>query len=129
MVAAQQASVPIRLAPEPQSSSRARRFVRDRLNQLGHTALIDAAELGTSELVTNACLHARSEITVAVSLRRAGRIRIEVSDDSPRPPRRKDLGPFATSGRGLHLLSAYGRWGVQRRAGGVGKTVWFEPSG
>jgi anti-sigma regulatory factor (Ser/Thr protein kinase) len=128
-VAAQQAPAPLRLPPVPQSSARARRFIRDTLRSLGLDSLVEAAELGISELVTNACVHARSEITVAVNMARAGMVRIEVSDDSPRPPRRTDLGPLATGGRGLQLLSAYGRWGVQPGNGRPGKTVWFEPSG
>jgi anti-sigma regulatory factor (Ser/Thr protein kinase) len=91
------------------------------------TTLNEAAELGVSELVTNACLHARTSITVALRVVK-GAVRIEVSDDSPRQPQRRDVGLTTTTGRGLRLLSAYGTWGVDVAIDGrIGKTVWFQP--
>jgi anti-sigma regulatory factor (Ser/Thr protein kinase) len=116
----------LHLGPVPEASSQARRFVRDRLRLLGVESLTDSAELGVSELVTNACLHARTEITVGLHLLESGAVRIEVSDDSPRQPRKQAFNPMATTGRGLRLLSAYGTWGVEDAVGG--KTVWFQPA-
>lgn len=103
--------------------------MRDNLVTLGKPGLIDSAELGVSELVANACLHARTPMTVVLRLLAADVFRIEVSDDSPRQPEQRDLGALATTGRGLRLLSAYGVWGVfPATDAGVGKTVWFEPA-
>jgi hypothetical protein len=120
---------PLHLGPLPESSSQARRFVRDGLTALGVESLIDAAELGVSELVTNACLHARTAITVALRLVEAGVVRIEVSDGSPRQPEQRTYATTATTGRGLRLLASFGTWGVDPGTGaGGGKTVWFEPS-
>ena len=116
----------LHLGPVPEASSQARRFVRDRLRLLGVESLTDSAELGVSELVTNACLHARTEITVGLRLLESGVVRIEVSDDSPCQPRKQAFNPMSTTGRGLRLLSAYGTWGVEDAVGG--KTVWFQPA-
>jgi anti-sigma regulatory factor (Ser/Thr protein kinase) len=88
--------------------------------------LTDSAELGVSELVTNACLHARTAITVGLRLLESGEVRIEVSDDSPRQPLKQAFSALSTTGRGLRLLSAYGTWGVE--AANDGKTVWFQPA-
>jgi anti-sigma regulatory factor (Ser/Thr protein kinase) len=119
---------PLHLEPVPEASSTARRFVRETLRRLGADDLIEAAELGVSELVTNACLHARTSITVGLHLVEAGVVRIEVADDSPLQPRQYAADPLTTTGRGLRLLSAYGTWGVNEPiVGRVGKTVWFQP--
>jgi hypothetical protein len=54
-----------------------------------------------------------------------GRTRIGVTDGSSEPPRRLDLGPEATSGRGMYLLEELAEeWGIDERPNG--KTVWFE---
>jgi hypothetical protein len=87
---------------------------------------VDAAELAVSELVTNAYLHTGTTITVSVSVGSAGRVRIEVSDDSRLPPEPQPTDLSKTAGRGLALLSAYGEWGVASHRGG--KMVWFEPA-
>jgi two-component sensor histidine kinase len=119
----------LRLGPVPDASVQARRFVRDRLTALGEDQLIESAELGVSELVTNACLHARTAITVVLRLVSSGVVRIEVSDESPRQPEQRDHGAFATTGRGLRLLASYGTWGVKPVAeSGQSKTIWFQPA-
>jgi hypothetical protein len=120
---------PLHLGPVPEASSQARQFVRDALRLLGADGLIDSAELGVSELVTNACLHARTAITVALTMTKAGGVRIEVSDDSPRQPVEQGHNSMATTGRGLRLLSAYGSWGIEEPIDGrIGKTIWFQPA-
>jgi anti-sigma regulatory factor (Ser/Thr protein kinase) len=120
---------PLHLGPVPQATVQARQFVRDGLQQLGvGVGVTEAAELGVSELVTNACLHARTAITVALRLV-DDVVRIEVSDDSPRQPTQRDAGVMTTTGRGLRLLSAYGSWGVNDPIDGrIGKTIWFQPN-
>jgi anti-sigma regulatory factor (Ser/Thr protein kinase) len=46
----------------PHSVQQARRWVLDAIADIGRTELADTAELGVSELVTNAVLHATDPI-------------------------------------------------------------------
>jgi hypothetical protein len=118
---------PLHLAPEGPASAQARAYVRTALLALGRPALIDSAELGVTELVTNACLHARTPLVLSIQAVEHG-VRIRVTDHSPRAPEvgRGDL--WSTTGRGLRLLEGLGRWGVDLLSPPeVGKTVWFEP--
>jgi anti-sigma regulatory factor (Ser/Thr protein kinase) len=102
----------------------ARSFVTTALHQLGGEALSDLAELLVSELVTNAILHAHSEVSVQVSMD-GSVVRIDVDDDSPRAPQQRDYSQEATTGRGLALFEALSTaWGTRPKNGG--KTVWFE---
>jgi anti-sigma regulatory factor (Ser/Thr protein kinase) len=122
---------PLQLDPKPQSVGRARAWVVDGLQAIGRDDLVDAAELGVSELVTNAILHADPPIT----LRLRGtptHPRVEVHDNSARPPAPSadmtgDDRLLSTVGRGLGLLALYSRsWGAD--LSGDGKVVWFEPT-
>src|SRR5215207_9091859 len=56
----------IHLAPALTSARQARRFVSDTLAEWGDERFVDAASLLVSELVTNAVVHARSEVDVVV---------------------------------------------------------------
>ena len=113
------------LPAEPASASRARRFVVDTLQRLQYDTVTDVAELLVSELVTNALLHAGSEVRVRVEAD-GSRIRVEVQDASPVTVRKRTFSPESTTGRGLALVEALAtRWGsdvVTDR----GKAVWFE---
>lgn len=121
------AVAPLRLDPVGSAAAAARRYVADALHRLGHDDLIDSARLGVSELVTNACLHAASPCVVRV-VPSGTTMRIEVSDDSSLVPVQSRRQGTAGTGRGLLLVEAAGRWGVDARTdGGPGKTVWFEP--
>lgn len=102
--------------------------MRDVLVDLGRADLIDDAVLGVSELVSNACLHARSALTVAVIAGVQGVVRIEVRDESMVIPQPRQGGSLATTGRGLGILDALGQWGVTADDRG-GKVVWFVPGG
>jgi anti-sigma regulatory factor (Ser/Thr protein kinase) len=84
----------------------------------------DTAELLTSELVTNALLHAGTDLTVHVET--AGeRIRIAVDDGSDVAPRVGALDDVSCGGRGLPLVAALAqRWGWEALP--HGKRVWFE---
>lgn len=121
----------VRLQPEPRSAGMARAWIREQLTRMGRPELVDAAQLATSELVTNAVLHARTRITVAV--RNDGdQIMIEVGDGSGGRVRPELTGTapggLATVGNGLHIIGALARrWGVRER-NGEGKTVWFVPA-
>jgi hypothetical protein len=54
-------------------------------------------------------------------------LRLEVSDAGSGRPEVRAPGDDETGGRGLLLVEALAhRWGVEERAGGIGKTVWAE---
>ena len=72
-------SAPLVLDPDPKSVGRARAWVVEELTNLGRSDLVDAAELGVSELVTNAILHAAPPITVGL-LGSREQPRVEVRD-------------------------------------------------
>jgi anti-sigma regulatory factor (Ser/Thr protein kinase) len=121
----------LRLDPDPRSVSRARAWIVEELGDLGRPDLVDAAELGISELVTNAILHAQPPITVAV-LGSRERPRVEVRDRSSRPPRTgADITDgdalLRTVGRGMGIVALYSQaWGAD--VSPDGKVVWFVPS-
>jgi anti-sigma regulatory factor (Ser/Thr protein kinase) len=111
------------LPAEPASASRARSFVRDLLAAWGAESLEEPATLLTSELVTNAVLHARSSVEVTVRLRE-GQLWVGVSDGNTGAPVRKRYGPDAATGRGLLLVERIASaWGTDLSA--TGKVVWF----
>jgi anti-sigma regulatory factor (Ser/Thr protein kinase) len=118
----------LELPPQPTSPGEARRFVGEVLRDHGVDTgeVVEAALLLTSELVTNAVLHAEGTINVDVDLDLTA-VRVEVADASLDPPTpRAGGGPEDTSGRGLLLVEAMARsWGVDRQADD-GKVVWFE---
>lgn len=121
---------PLSLDPMAQAVSEARRYVRRTLRALGAAELEESAELGVSELVTNAVLHARTAFTVAIRQMPSGRLRIEVTDRSPAAPRQQHFRLMSTTGRGLRLIESVSTaWGVEPLAPeiGPGKVVWFEP--
>jgi DNA-binding NarL/FixJ family response regulator len=112
------------LAALPQSAASARRFVDETLQRWEYGDLFDVVALLASELVTNAILHARSEVELSVRLTPAA-IRVEVADHSAERPVPRAAAPEDTSGRGLALVETLASaWGVDERVGG--KTVWFE---
>lgn len=113
----------LRLPPAVASTPRARHWLSAQLADLPRE-VVDTAVLLTSELVTNAVLHAGTWLEVSVH-RLADRIRVDVSDASPDSPMVRTYGVDATTGRGLMLLDLLpSDWGVQDVDGG--KVVWFE---
>lgn len=113
-----------RLPPEPTSIPAARHFAVDALDHLGGNRR-DDVELLVSELATNAVLHARTPVWLTLC-RRGRRLRVEVGDGDPRPPRvdlRPD--PLHPGGRGMCLVNSLADdWGIDLRD--EGKTIWFE---
>ena len=113
----------LRLDPIVESTPRARHWITERLSDLP-VEVSECAALLTSELVTNAVLHAATPFTVTLHLM-ADRIRVDVADGSPVPPSIKDYATDAATGRGLTLFNTLASdWGVQPVIGG--KIVWFE---
>ena len=121
----------LELEADPQSVGRARSWVVGELSDLGRDDLVDSAELGISELVTNAILHADPPITVRLG-GTSQHPRVEVHDSSRRPPTiNADMAEesqlLRTVGRGLGIVALYSsRWGTDVSA--QGKVVWFEPA-
>ena len=109
----------------PESVGVGRRFVAAAMRR--HHALpetIDVACLLTSELVTNALVHAHSRVGLAVLVSDVG-FRVEVDDTSPDHARRRAIDLDDASGRGLHIVDVMSsRWGTVPT--GDGKRVWFE---
>jgi anti-sigma regulatory factor (Ser/Thr protein kinase) len=117
----------LELPSQPTSPGEARRFVGEVLRDHGVATdeVLEAALLLTSELVTNAVLHAEGTINVDVDLDLTA-VRVEVGDASLESPTPRGTDPDETSGRGLHLVDAMARaWGVDRQEE-AGKVVWFE---
>ncbi|MGW8395513.1 ATP-binding protein [Streptomyces lydicus] len=88
--------------------------------------LAEVATLLTSELVTNALVHA--EGGAMVTARVGDRLRVEVRDCDGGRPEVQAPTTDGTSGRGLMLVRALAdAWGI--RTDGFGKCVWFELGG
>ncbi|WP_418959474.1 SpoIIE family protein phosphatase [Streptomyces tritici] len=115
--------------PVGRSVATARAFVRDTLQGWGHADVVDDAVVLTSELVTNAVVHAGTAADV-LCLRTDQGVRVEVSDHYPEreiPVQgAQNLGsPDRENGRGLLLCAALAtRWGVDYTA--TRKKVWFQ---
>jgi serine phosphatase RsbU (regulator of sigma subunit)/transcriptional regulator with GAF, ATPase, and Fis domain len=113
----------LRLPPAIGSTPVARHWVADLLADLPRE-VVETTVLLTSELVTNAVLHAGTPLVVTIH-RLSDRIRVDVSDASSDSPMVRAFGVGATTGRGLMLLDLLpSDWGVQEVPGG--KVVWFE---
>jgi DNA-binding NarL/FixJ family response regulator len=116
--------VSLKLPQVRESSSAARRFAADTLATWGCSDLVETAKLLISELVSNAVLHAGSDVDVSLHLR-TDCVRFEVGDHSARPMRRRQAGEEDTSGRGSELIDMLAHaWGMRGRADG--KAIWFE---
>lgn len=111
------------LPPDASSSRTARHWVSSRLVELRLEPLADAVELLTSEIVTNALLHAGTEMVLRLEPADGG-VQVEVSDGSRVPPSRRRYSSTATTGRGVAVLDDLAdEWGWN--ADPTGKTVWF----
>ncbi len=113
-----------RFPADLRSARTARRFVAGVLDGWGFDELQDGVALLVSELVTNAVVHAHSEVELAVHLR-PHRVRIEVIDTARDHVRRRDAKDDEQSGRGMALIEALAvAWGIDSLL--AGKAVWFE---
>jgi len=128
--------------PVPAAAAAARRFVRDTLQSWELTGrspeqdtLVDDAVLLTSELVTNAVLHAGTPVQVTCRIvgdEPDGAVEIAVLDRRPaqlRPdtPHSPAEAAERTNGRGLQLPAQLASaWGVTYA--GTAKAVWFRMS-
>lgn len=86
--------------------------------------VIALAQLLTSELVTNAVVHAGTALDLEIEIANRG-ARITVQDSSEVAPERREPSIDLDSGRGLALVdSLASAWGCQHIP--TGKRVWFE---
>lgn len=116
--------------PVGRSVATARSFVRDTLQGWGFADIVDDAVVLTSELVTNAVVHAGTSADV-LCLRSDEGVRIEVADryperEIPLQASAVNMGsPDREGGRGLQLCAALaGHWGVEYSP--THKQVWFQ---
>lgn len=116
--------------PVGRSVATARAFVRDTLQGWGFPDIIDDAVVLTSELVTNAVVHAGTSAEV-LCLRTDDGVRVEVADRYPEreiPLQQSAINmgnPDREGGRGLQLCAALAaRWGVDYTP--THKLVWFQ---
>ena len=105
---------------DPGAIGAARSFVTSRDGVDGELA--DSLALVTSELASNAVLHARTPFVVRVGTV-DGHVRVSVFDHSARLPERRPHGPDSVTGRGLAIIESLADvWGVEVVDGG--KWVW-----
>lgn len=115
----------------PRGVQDARQWVVDTCRAIGREDLVECAELGVSELVTNALLHGRAPIQVRVRGTRE-HPRVEIRDASQEPPalprpEPEDDDLLLTFGRGLAIVARCSdAWGADVDADG--KVVWFVPA-
>jgi anti-sigma regulatory factor (Ser/Thr protein kinase) len=113
------------LAPDTSSVAVARRYVGDLLADAGISdPSAYLAVLATSELVTNAILHAATRVDLRVEIA-GGTMRVEVVDYGDGCPVYSRVASDADHGRGLMVVSRVAtRWGVDLESDR--KSVWFE---
>ncbi|HEX5542775.1 MAG TPA: SpoIIE family protein phosphatase [Micromonospora sp.] len=121
-----------RLPADRRTPSAARAIVRAVLAEADLEELLNEALLLTTELATNAVMHARTELDVEV-VADPGGLFVLVTDFAPGPlenltispvTRQTDIGQVSERGRGLLLVDHFAtRWGTTRLPGGKG--VWF----
>jgi len=120
------------LGSGPRGVQDARRWVVDTCHDIGRSDLVECAELGTSELVTNALLHAIPPLSIRVRGTRE-HPRVDVRDGStdlpvmPTSHARDEGDLLLTFGRGLRIVGRCSTaWGVDVEEDG--KTIWFSPA-
>ena len=122
----------VRLPNDRRTPAAARALVRSVLEEAALDVLLNEALLLTTELSTNAVVHANTELDIEVSADHSG-LTVTVTDFAPGPveqlavgPKNEsvDIGEVAERGRGLLLVDHFAsRWGTVHE--GAGKGVWF----
>jgi len=127
----------VRLPADRRTPAAARAVVRSVLEEADLAALLDAALLLTTELSTNAVVHAGTDLELEVAADPRGLTvtvtdaarGVVTADDSTRPngyrPAGRALADLSERGRGLLLVDHFAdRWGTTHHNGGKG--VWFQ---
>lgn len=127
----------VNYGPTHVSVPQARRWLRDRLDAWELAELEPDASLLVTELVTNAIVHAHSQVHLTATVA-DGLLEVAVSDHEPQQlmpyshetvvmSRLVDAGELSEGGRGMGLVDAIAdAWGVALL--GQGKQVWFRLS-
>ncbi|HEY8480568.1 MAG TPA: ATP-binding protein [Spirillospora sp.] len=111
------------LLPIPASVRAGRDLAEVQLNKWDLSAIAEDVTLIVSELLTNATAASSGTITMRLLLDPES-LTVEVSDQSPDRPRRRQAGPDDESGRGLLIVEALTEaWGHRSSADGA-KVVW-----
>ncbi len=126
------------LGSGPDGVQVARRWVADTCHDIGRPDLVECAEMGVTELVTNALLHGEPPIHVGMRGTKE-HPRVEVHDRSTEPPVLPgsetlldfdldgDDDVLLTFGRGLDIVARCATaWGADIEADG--KILWFVPA-
>jgi len=115
----------MRVSAATDAPKRARVLVRNSCFDLP-TAVVDDAELLTSEIVSNVVQHAGGDLTVDIECDEQS-IQVAVADESRQPPIvREHVATDSTCGRGMTIVSRLAAdWGCRPRSDGPGKVVWF----
>jgi CheY-like chemotaxis protein len=115
----------VELGPDTGGVPLARQFLRDRCNEWSCGEVLDDALLVTTELVTNALVHAGPLCELRAVL--SGTVlRLQVSDSGVGMPDPRAAKDTDEGGRGLLLISALcAAWGTVALPAG-GKVVWAE---
>ncbi|MEU8262103.1 SpoIIE family protein phosphatase [Micromonospora sp. NPDC048999] len=119
-------SASMKVPAEPTAPSRVRHWMTTQLTEWQvPEGLIGAAVLCTSELTTNALLHAGTAARVEIDLS-AERLLVSVADSGTRGQvTRAQTDPLSSRGRGLGLIEELSdAWGTDPTV--RGSTVWFE---
>jgi anti-sigma regulatory factor (Ser/Thr protein kinase) len=125
---------PLALGQGARGVQDARRWVGELCVEMGRPELTECAQLGVSELVTNALLHGEPPITVRVR-GTSEHPRVEVRDSSTESPilpnqplDRPEIDDLLlTFGRGLTIVARCSdAWGAEIEEDG--KVVWFAPA-
>ena len=111
----------LHLQPLPRVVGQARGFIKANLPGAVDDVL-ETALLLTSELVTNAVIHARTDIEVGITITDRSVLVTVHDEDLGRPPMSY---PGRDGGRGLGLVEALSEATATERHPGEGKTVWF----
>lgn len=114
-------AVKLRLDRVDTASRVARAHLRTELAELDPETL-ETVLLVTTELVTNAVLHATGDVDLTATVG-PRQVSVAVFDCEPLPPLVRDHDLQRPNGRGMALVSMFSReWGTRYHDGG--KTVW-----
>ncbi len=107
----------------------ARRLLQAALPEAIDEPTAERVSLAVTELVANAVRHGEAPIRLRLESRPDG-LRVEVEDESPSVPRRRDPAPSEENGRGMVIVDRLAAsWGWSRIEG-HGKVVWCDlPAG
>jgi hypothetical protein len=111
------------LAPGSGAPGDARDFLLATCRNWDVPRYVESGCVAVSELVTNAVLHAGTEIRVDLSLAAVGGLTLAVHDTGPGEPEIVPLDQRLLGGRGLSMVAKVSEeWGVEQEE--CGKSVW-----